>query len=60
MSKKIETQKGHNGLYWVVRRLFAIVHRERAAHPRTKVWKDLEEITRTLDEIQKDWFRNRR
>jgi hypothetical protein len=39
-----------------VRRLEAIIHRERAAHPRTKVWKDLERITQTIDEIQKDWF----
>jgi hypothetical protein len=54
------TPKGHSALYLQVRRLYAIVHRERKAHPRTKVWRDLEEITNAIDEIQQDWFRNRR
>lgn len=60
MSKKDENvaPKNHNDLYWAVRKLWLIVNRERAAHPRTKVWKDLEEITRTIDDIQKVWFRN--
>jgi len=53
-----EAVKGHSGLYLQVRRLYAIVNRERKAHPRTKVWKDLEEITQAIDEIQRDWFRN--
>jgi len=55
---KEEKPKGHSGLYLQVRRLYAIVSREREAHPRTKVWKQLEEITRAIDGIQKDWFRN--
>ena len=53
---KEETPKGHSGLYWQVRKLYSIVNRERKAHPRTKVWKDLEEITHAIDEIQRDWF----
>ena len=53
---KNETPKGRSGLYSQVRRLYAIVHRERKAHPRTKVWKDLEEITEAIDEIQRNWF----
>ena len=53
---KETTPNGHFGLYLMVRRLVAIVDRERAAHPKTKVWKDLEEITRAIDEIQRDWF----
>jgi hypothetical protein len=56
MAKKQPTMKGHYGLYLQVRRLYAIVHRERKAHPRTKVWKDLEEITNAIHEIQQDWF----
>jgi hypothetical protein len=59
MVKKKETPKGHSGLHWQVRRLYAIIHRERAAHPRTKVWKDLEEITEAIHEIQQDWFRRK-
>jgi hypothetical protein len=55
-TKKKETPNGHYGLYLQVRRLYAIVHRERKAHPRTKVWKDLEEITDAIHEIQQDWF----
>jgi type VI protein secretion system component VasF len=54
--KDAALKQSHNDLYLAVRRLEAIIHRERAAHPRTKVWKDLERITQTIDEIQKDWF----
>lgn len=54
MAKK-RPHSGHSDLYWMVRRLYAIVHREQKAHPRTKVWKDLEEITETIDEIQRKW-----
>jgi hypothetical protein len=57
--KEKETPIGHAGLYWQVRRLYAIVHRERAAHPRTKVWKDLEEIAGEIHKIQQDWFRRK-
>lgn len=56
MAKKEAAPKGHWGLYQQVRMLYAIVHRERKAHPRTKVWKDLEEITNEIHEIQQDWF----
>jgi len=56
MAKKEAAPKGHWGLYLQVRRLYGIVHRERKAHPRTKVWKDLEEITNEIHEIQQDWF----
>jgi hypothetical protein len=56
MTDRDAASKSHNDLYLAVRRLEAIIHRERAAHPRTKVWKDLEQITQTIGEIQKDWF----
>ena len=58
MAKKQTTSYGHYDLYLVVRRLAAIVDRERAGHPRTKVWKDLEEISQTIDAIQRDWSRS--
>lgn len=60
MAKKQTPRGGHWDLYLAVRRLYAIVHRERKAHPRTKVWKDLEEITEGIDKVQKDWFQNRK
>ena len=56
MAKKESAPKGHWGLYLQVRRLYTIVNRERAAHPRTKVWKDLQDITNEIHEIQQDWF----
>jgi len=58
--KETEKPKGHSALYLQVRRLYAIVHRECKAHPRTKVWRDLEEITNAIHEIQQDWFQNHR
>ncbi len=57
MANKETPRGGHWDLYLMVRRMEVIVGRERTAHPRTKVWKDLEEITQAIDEIQKDWFR---
>jgi hypothetical protein len=59
MAKKQPPHSGHYDLYLIVRRLEAIVGKQRVDHPRTKVWKDLEEITQAIDEIQKDWFRRK-
>src|SRR5258707_766945 len=56
MAKKEPTRTGHSGLYLQLRRLYAIIHRERKAHPGTKVWKDLEEIAQQIHEIQQHWF----
>jgi hypothetical protein len=56
--KKQTEPTGHSDLYWSIRKLNAIIGREKDKHPRTKVWKDLQEITEEIDRIQKDWFAN--
>lgn len=46
----------HGVLYKMVRDLRSIVAKHRDEHPRTKVWKDLDEIAAEIDLAQKDWF----
>jgi regulator of sigma D len=57
--KEKESPSGHHALYMRVIRLENIVGRERHDHPRTKVWKDLEEITQEIRDIQQNWFRSK-
>jgi hypothetical protein len=46
----------HGALYLMVRDLVSIVKHGREEHPRTTVWRDLEEIANEMDLAQKDWF----